>query len=529
MKNMSELEYLKLQYKKINDLFLSGKFDQVIEKSKKIIKKNAQHIPFYNFLALSYRQQGKLFLAEKILLEALKINPNDETVLTNLGSTYRGLIDYDKSEKYFKKALEIKPNSRSALINYANLKRDLNHFDDAIKIYEKAYIEDNKNQTLVINLAGIYQIVGDFKTSQEILEKFLEDNPNNALAHKLLSGVLKYRENNQHQKNMLLSLQNNKLKKYDEATLCFALAKSFEDQKNYKKSFEFFKRANDVQKQIMKNYSVKDEKNLFNKIKEIFNDTNFSNYSKNMHNQKKLIFILGLPRSGTTLAHQIIAAHSKVHGAGEVVILDQFLKKSIVNENFYNIFKKHLNENDIKIQNIIKNYFSKISYIKTAKNIILDKNPLNFQWIGFIKILFPNAKIIHCKRNLKDTALSIYKNAFHINSIVWSNNQDDLAEYISLYLDLMKFWNKKIPNYIYELSYEKLIENKQDEIKNLIKFCGLNWEEDCLNFSKKATPIKTVSITQARQEIYKTSLKSYKKYKDYLSIFEKIEEIENKY
>ncbi len=526
MKNLSKLEYLKQQYNKINDLFLKGEFNHVIEKSKKIIKKNPTQLPFYNFLALSYKQQGKLFLAEKILIEALKVNSNNEIVFSNLGTIYRGLIEFDKSEECFQKALRINPNSRSALINYANLKRDLNHFDEAIEMYEKAYTDNKRDQTLIINLAGIYQIVGKFKSSQGILENFLKDNPGNALAHKLLSGIIKYEENDQHQKEMLLSLEKNKLKKYDEATLCFAIAKSFEDQKNYKKSFEFFKRANNIQKQIMKDYSVNDEKKLFTKIKEIFDNTDFHNYPKEEVSEKELIFILGLPRSGTTLVHQIIATHSKIHGAGEVVILDQFLKKNILNDNFNDIFKKYQNNNNSQIKNVSKDYFSKINFIKTVKKIILDKNPLNFQWIGFIKILFPKAKIIHCKRNLKDTALSIYKNAFHINSIVWSNNEDDLAEYIYLYLDLMKFWNKKIPNYIYELNYEKLIKNQKDEIKNLIKFCGLKWEEDCLNFNKKATPIKTVSVIQARQPIYKTSLKSYENYNKYLSIFKKIEKLE---
>ena len=193
--------------------------------------------------------------------------------------------------------------------------------------------------------------------------------------------------------------------------------------------------------------------------------------------------------------------------------------------SFFELYKK---SNDGKIQSIVNSYFSKISFINTNKSNILDKNPLNFQWLGFIKILFPNSKIIHCTRNLKDTALSIYKNAFDINSIVWSNNQDDLVKYISIYLDLMRFWEKKLSNFIYKLNYEKLVENKEEEIQKILNFCELEWEEDCLNFNEKASPIKTVSVTQARKPIYKTSLNSYEKYFIYLDMFKKIEEIEKK-
>ena len=110
--------------------------------------------------------------------------------------------------------------------------------------------------------------------------------------------------------------------------------------------------------------------------------------------------------------------------------------------------------------------------------------------------------------------------------MVWSNDQEDLVQYMSLYLDLMKFWEKKIPNFIYNLNYEKLINNQKEETEKLLNFCELDWEEDCLNFNKKANPITTISITQARKPIYKTSLNSYEKYYNYLDMFKKIEKLE---
>ncbi len=525
MKNLSKSDYLKSEYSKINKLFLSGKFNLVIEKTKKILKKNSSQIPFYNLLALSYRELGKIFLAEKILIDALKISENDQSVLVNLGSTYRVLIEFEKSEKFLNKALSINPNNINALVNYGNLKRDTNNYNEAINLYEKAYDMDNKNPIIIINLAGTYQIVGKFELSEKLLKNLLKENQNNALAHKMLSTIKKYEINDEHQKEMILILKDKSLKDYDQATLSFAISKSFEDQKNYEKSYEYFKKANDIQKKIHNKYSSSQEVLLFDKIKKIFNKTNFENYQNNLHN-KNLIFIVGLPRSGTTLAHQILAAHSEIHGAGEIVILDQFIKRNIDNKDLTSLFKNYNKERNIKVIEIANSYFSKISYIKTEKKIILDKNPLNFQWLGFIKILFPNSKIIHCTRNLKDTALSIYKNAFDINSIIWSNNQDDLVKYIELYLDLMKFWKNKFPNFIYNLNYEKLINEKEKEIKKILNFCELNWEDDCMNFNKKDNPIKTVSINQARKPIYNTSLNTYARYKKLSDMFAKIEEVE---
>ena len=525
MKNFTKSDYLKSELNKINNLFISSKFDIVIEKSKKLIKKNPTQIPFYNFLALSYREKGKIFLAEKILLSALKISPNNQSVLINLGSTYRVLIEYDKSEKFFKKALSTNPNNIHALVNYANLKKDTNNHDESIQLYEKAYKINNKNLIIITNLARAYLIVGKFDLSQKYLKILLKEDQNSALAREMLSTIKKYKKKDPHQKQMISVLKKNNLKEIDKVTLLFAISKSYEDQKNYKNSFKFFKKANDVKKKIHKNYSIKQEVELFKKIKNFFGEVSFTKYNQ-YYNDKKLIFIVGLPRSGTTLSHQILASHSRVYGAGEMVILDQLMKKSIKNQNFTSLFKSYSINNDEKIKSIVNNYFSKISYINTSKNIILDKNPLNFQWLGFIKIFFPNAKIIHCSRNLKDTALSIYKNSFEINSIVWSNWQEDLVQYISIYLNLMKFWEKKIPNFIYNLNYEKLINNQKEQTEKLLNFCELNWEEDCLNYNKKASGITTLSAVQARKPIYKTSLNSYKKYYNYLDMFKKIEELE---
>ena len=524
MKNLSESDYLISEFKKLNNLFLLNKFDAVIDKAKKIIKKFPTQTSFYNLLALSYRESGKILLAEETLNNALKISPNNQSVMVNLGATYRVLLEFEKSEIFFKKVLSINSKNIHALVNYANLKRDTNDYNESIKLYESAYDLENNNETILINLAGVYQIVGKFNKSQKLLEKLININEKNSLAHKMLSVIKKYKINDIHQSQMISILKKNELSSYNSSTLCFAISKSYEDQKNYKESSNFFIKANKIQKEIHKKYSVEQEIKLFNNIKNIFERTDFEKYP-NYINEKKLIFIVGLPRSGTTLAHQILAAHSKVQGAGEMIILDQFFMKNIYNKNFTSLFKKFTDENNDKIKEIINNYFSKIHYIKTDKKIILDKNPLNFQWLGFIRILFPKSKIIHCTRNLNDTALSIYKNEFEINSLLWSNEQDNLVKYIEIYLDLMKFWNKNIPNFIYNLNYESLIKNEENQIKELISFCELKWEKDCLKFNEKSNPIKTVSITQARNPIYKTSLNSFINYYDYLEMFKKIEKL----
>ena len=147
------------------------------------------------------------------MLNALKISPNNQSVLVNLGSTYRVLIEFNKSEKFLKKVLSINPNNINAIVNYANLKKDTNNYDESIELYEKAYKMNNKIPTIIINLAGAYQIVGKFDLSQSYLEILLKEDQNNALAHKMLSTIKKYKKNDPHQAQMNSILKKKQFKR----------------------------------------------------------------------------------------------------------------------------------------------------------------------------------------------------------------------------------------------------------------------------------------------------------------------------
>ena len=223
-----------------------------------------------------------------------------------------------------------------------------------------------------------------------------------------------------------------------------------------------------------------------------------------------------MPRSGTTLTEQIIASHTDVYGAGELVYLQQVLKK-----NFYNDLKfdkQKIIDNQGLSKNIISSeYLEHFNIYNLRENIITDKAPQNFRWIGFIKLFFPNSKIIHCYRSPRDNCLSLFKNSFASSMMDLSNDPEDIAKYYNIYSELMKFWKSKIPNFIHDVNYESLVQDKEKEIKKILDFCELEWDEKCLSPDKNSkTPIKTVSVSQARQPIYKSSLNSNQNYDKYL-------------
>jgi hypothetical protein len=325
---------------------------------------------------------------------------------------------------------------------------------------------------------------------------------------------------------MLKTLDDSSLDKNKLGPMYFALAKSFSDQKKYEKAHEFLKLGNDIINTIVYNNKLLErEKGDLEKIKLIFSDFNFDNISinKNIY-EKNIIFVVGLPRSGTTLTHQIIASHSKVVGVGETKVLHAYFLPNIKKNNFKEKIFSNGKLNDDFISDLSITLSKNYEYFSKSK-IIVDKAPFNFYWLGFIKILFPNAKIIHVNRNIKDTALSIYKNLFGSRKMDWTYSQENIVSYIKIYKEVMDFWRTKFPDFIYELSYEQLVNNQEEDSKRLIKFCGLEWEEECLNFHNSLTPIHTVSLYESRKPIYTSSVNLNVKYSKYLDFFEKLDKL----
>ena len=154
--------------------------------------------------------------------------------------------------------------------------------------------------------------------------------------------------------------------------------------------------------------------------------------------------------------------------------------------------------------------------------IIVDKMPFNFKWIGFIKILFPHAKIIHSNRNPVDSAFSIYRNMFDSPGIGWAYSQDYITKYVNLYNDLMIFWKKELGDFIYESHYEKLVAEQISETKNILEFCNLKFEDNCVNYTNNNIPSKTISVYQVRSKIYKSSLNLSDKYLNYFPFLKEV-------
>ena len=223
-----------------------------------------------------------------------------------------------------------------------------------------------------------------------------------------------------------------------------------------------------------------------------------------------------MPRSGTTLVEQILSSHTKVYGADEVIYLPRLIDKYF-GLNKLNLYLQGIFEFEKKnLTKVAQEYISIMKSVSKNSGKTTDKLPANFLNIGLIKLILPKSKIIHCYRNPKDNIFSIFKNYFTGGKITFASDLAETVEYYNLYTDLMNFWNNLIPNFILNLKYEDLINDTQKEVKNLLNFCDLSWENNCLEFYKNKRPIKTASDTQVRNKIYNSSVDKWKKYERFL-------------
>ena len=212
---------------------------------------------------------------------------------------------------------------------------------------------------------------------------------------------------------------------------------------------------------------------MFKKIIKKFSNYQFQDLNKKS-NDKTYVFIVGLPRSGTSLVEQILSSHSYVYGAGEL----QFFPDAIKNE----FLMKDKPIDDKITQTKVADIFNKnVSTFNSKEKYLTDKNPLNFLWIGFIKLVFPNSKVIHIKRDIKDNYFSLFKNTFDGN-MNWCYNKSDLLKYCQKYKEITDFWNDKIPDFVLNIQYEDLISNTKKEVNKILEFCNLPWEDNCLEF-----------------------------------------------
>ena len=407
---------------------------------------------------------------------------------------------------------DVEKCNAEALCSLGNLYYISGDLEEAKKCLEQSLKNNPTLDDALNNLGLINMAYGDFKAAKKKFIDTLKINPLNSKAHYNLSNLLNYNiSGKQHSSQLLLNLKLSK-SEYDKMYYCFALGKVYEDRKKHKESFQYFKKGNLINRNSF-SYTIKEDKELYSNIKKIFNQNSVLNFKNLGFNSNLPIFIVGMPRSGTSLIEQILSSHPDVFGAGEINDLESIILEFFSDGNRLKSLKT-LSSLDHDIFNLAGHkYCLKLKKRSINSRFIINKLPLNFRWIGLIKLILPNAKIVHCKRHPYDTSLSIFQKFFPRPGNDYTFDLIEIAQYFKLYLDLMGYWKKILPNSFYEISYEDLINDQENQITKLLEYCDLPFNDKCYKFSNTNRIVKTSSNKQVRKKIYRSSMGKWKYYK----------------
>ena len=457
-----------------NSLTNLTRFDAAIDAFKKAIELRQDYTKAMNNLGNVFKDKGKLTEAINQYKNALRIDPKFVEVFSNLGVALKDQGNYDAAIENFEKAISLDPKFAKAMNNIGNAYMDIGKIDEALTNYKKA----------------------------------IEIDPNFAEAYHNLSKVVKFSSCSSYIDKMCEVYKSGKLVDRDKYHICFALGKAYGDIGEYEEAFSYLREGNALRKSLL-NYDISDDQVLFNQIKDNFKKIKkFPPISSNKKITVTPIFILGMPRSGTTLVEQIISCHSQVYGGGELELCNQQLWPLIKNEQ--DMSKEIL-------ENFRAQYLDAIQGISNGKSFVTDKMPSNFRYIGLIKRALPEAIVIHVKRDPAAVCWSNYKISFSVRGLGYAYDLDDLVKYYQMYDDLMAFWGTHYDESLYQLDYERLTNDQVLETKKLINHIGLSWEETCLNPEYNRRSVSTASNQQIRQKIYKGSSNDWKKFEQFLN------------
>ena len=491
-------ETLKKKYENLHNNFIKGDFKKVIKGCNKVLEKRKNQL-FFNLLCIAYQKIGKIEKSIDVMNEALTFNPNHPDFLNNLGLCFYMLHKFSEAEKYFKKGLEIDNKHLHILNNLGNLKRETYKIEESIKYYKEVLSIQHDAIATLFSLVGVYRISNKNEESKKYCKKILELNKRLTDADRQYSLVHKYTQDDPHLNEMLKKINDDDFNNFEKIHLCYGIHKAYEDIKDFKNAYKFLKKGNELLKIETKYEFKNDEKkiqdniNLYKKIKKV----------QTSGTHRDLIFIVGMPRSGSSLVEQILVSHKKVFGGGEIPYIQEIAQKIINEEKF----------DASLIDNYRNEYLALIAELNDSSSVFTDKELLNFKCIGLILSLFPNAKIINCTREAVDNCWSIYKNFFPIKT-EFVNNFTDIVKFYKLYLKTMNFWQKEFPKNIYNLEYESLVEDPKKHIRKILTFCNLEWDENVMNHHKNSRIIRTLSFDQAKKPISKKVSNTIKNYKE---------------
>ncbi|ADE39549.1 tetratricopeptide repeat protein [Candidatus Puniceispirillum marinum] len=500
-------DYAKAHFNLASTLHDLGRLDEAEVSYMQVIALIPTFTDAHINLGITRQSLAKLDAAEANFKHAIVLQPDYAKAHFNLASTLHDLGRLDEAEASYEQAIALQPDYAKAHFNLAGTRRELGRLDEAEASYNDAIALQPGYVAAHANLGLMLQELGRLDVAEARYNDAIALQPGYAKAYHYLTTMKKFLTKDDQYSKLQELYRDEKMPEEQRCHINFALAKASEDLEDFEQAFTHYCEGNALRKKFL-NYNISQDVELFSQLQ--------SSYPKieknaldigNLAHQPTPVFIVGMPRSGTTLVEQIISSHSNVTGAGELSFVAQY-------GGF--IARGATSISTDAIHKFREQYLSKLQNLSNGNLMVTDKMPQNFRYIGLLAAAFPEAKIVHVKRNPAAVCWANYKQYFKSNGLGYCYDLGDVVRYHKLYESLMAFWDTALGKRIYTLDYERLTVNQTDETHKLITYLDLDWDEKCLSPQNNRRRVTTASNVQVRDKVYQGSSQQWKHYKPFL-------------
>lgn len=490
----------------------SGRLAEAVAQYELVISLDPDHADVHNNLGVAFVQLGRIDEARTHFERAVILNPDYADAHNNLGNSLAAQARFKDAVAHFERAWLLNPNLAGTQKNAGAALMQLDRIDEAAEHYRRVLATNPDDAEAYQELGNVLKAQGKLDEALRHYERAIAIRPTYAEAHYSRAEVKTFQSSDPELAALDTLAGRDDLPVNKAPFIHFALAKAFEDCEDYARAFAHLRRGNDLKRRQI-HYDEPAVAGYFQRIRAVFNCSLLNRFQGEGDPAPAPIFVLGMPRSGSTLIEQILASHSQIHGAGELTDLETAIRTVLDGGDRPVRFPECVPLLDgPALRRLGQTYLAGLPALADGKVRIVDKSPGNFLNIGLIRLILPNARIIHTVRDPMDTCVSCYSRLFTFGQD-FSYDLAELGRFYRGYAELMAHWRTILPSgAILDVSYEEVVNDLEGQARRLIDFCGLPWEDRCLEFHKNIRPVRTASAVQVRKPVFRGSLQRWRKY-----------------
>lgn len=526
-------------------LHQAGRAPQAEDLYRQVLAARPGHAAAAHFLGLLLHQTGRSADGLALMETSVRAEPGNADFLNNLGSVLRDLGRGQAAAEHYSKAVAARPDMLAARDNLGTVQRLLGRFDaaeetfrgtigrnpfhmrarlglaetlqeagrlaEALDVFREALEIRPKDGELLHGYGVALMEKGDLAGAAAMARRALEVSPAMARAWLLLSQVKRQEQADAELAAMEARHADAPAGSLERMQISFGLGKAHDDLRDYERAFDYFAEGNAIRRKGIA-YDAARTRAEFEAMKATFTKEFFATRQPSAISDDTPIFVVGMPRSGTTLIEQIIASHPQVFGAGELTILKTAVGKGFPLDMEGGFPNGIANLPDKVFADAGNDYIDMLHARFPDSRHVTDKMPGNFLLVGFLHMMLPKARIVHCAREPAATCLSIFKSHFRGDGHLYGYDLGELADFHNLYADMMAHWRAVLPGVVHDVRYEDFVADQEGQSRALIEWLGLPWNDAVLAFHKSERQVRTASAAQVRQPMYKGSVDLWKRY-----------------